>query len=499
MTIRILLHIVLALLVCSCASYSDEMETVLRMSGKNRGELEKVLKRYGKHPADSLKLRAAEFLIVNMPGKCSVFYDAPWNDAATVFLRWTSSSDKQMVLDEYQLGEKIGKYDLLHITGDYLINHIELAFKVWEEMPWGKDIPFDVFCEEILPCRIGNEPLENWREKVLACYSDLYDLFRDDTTGITPFEACCRMVYRMPRLRLDKDFPHMSFSQLMASTRGTCPNMAHLAIFGMRGMGIPVTYDFSLLQYGFASGHTWNCVNNGNNAYHPFMGTESSPEYPVTGTDIFKAKVYRKVYADQRHVILDKENIPPLLHGINHMIDVTAEYDCCTDVRIPVQNPDLNKTGYVFLAIFHNRAWQPIGWGLVENDSMRFQSVNSGLYMPVYYQKGHISPASNPFFIDSIGGLHMLRPDTKNTVSLSDIRYMPDAKETGIYKGHVYELFYWEGNDWQSLGEQTAIGHTLQYEAPANALFMLENVSLKKANSKLFYVDDGGQRWVRYD
>jgi len=476
------------------------METVLRQAGRNRGELEKVLNHYRKNPADSLKLRAAEFLILNMPGKYSIYYDAPWNDVATVMFRWTSSSDQQMVLDEYQLGEKIGKYDLVHITGDYLIRNIELAFQVWEEMPWGKDIPFDVFCEEILPYRAGNEPLENWREKALACFADLYSSFRNDTADITPIEACCRVNDLLPRFRLDKDFPHMSFSQIIASTRGTCVNMAHLAIFAMRGLGIPVTFDLTQLQYGLPNEHTWNSVYDGCGSHHSFMGAESNPsETPHFITHSFKAKIYRQVYASQRHVILDKENIPPLLHGINHMVDVTAEYDFCTDVRIPVQNPDLNKTGYVFLAIFHNRAWQPIGWGLVENDSMRFQSVNSGLYMPVYYQKGHISPASNPFFIDSIGGLHMLRPDTKNTVSLSDIRYMPDAKETGIYKGHVYELFYWEGNDWQSLGEQTAIGHTLQYEAPANALFMLENVSLKKANSKLFYVDDGGQRWVRYD
>ena len=118
---RHILYFVLVVFVCSCTTYSDDLEDVLRQAGKNRGELEKVLKYYGKNKADSLKYRAAEFLIVNMPGKYSMYYDAPWNDAATVFLRWTSSSNKQLVLDEYGLGKKIGKYDLLHITGDYLI------------------------------------------------------------------------------------------------------------------------------------------------------------------------------------------------------------------------------------------------------------------------------------------------------------------------------------------------------------------------------------------
>jgi hypothetical protein len=102
----------------------------LLQAGNNCAELEKVLKYYGKIPADSLKLRAAEFLIVNMPGKYSAYYDTPWNDVATVHLRWTSSSDKQLVLDTYGLGKPVKREDVKHITADYLINNIELAFKV---------------------------------------------------------------------------------------------------------------------------------------------------------------------------------------------------------------------------------------------------------------------------------------------------------------------------------------------------------------------------------
>lgn len=79
-----------------------------------------------------------------------------------------------MVLDSYQMGESIIQDDVTNITAKYLINNIEMSFMVWQEMPWGKDIPFDVFCEEILPYRVGTEPLENWREKVLASFADLY-------------------------------------------------------------------------------------------------------------------------------------------------------------------------------------------------------------------------------------------------------------------------------------------------------------------------------------
>jgi hypothetical protein len=179
------------------------------------------------NPADSLKLRAAEFLIVNMPGKYSEYYDAPWNDVATVHLRWTSSSDKQMVMDTYKLGKSVKQDDVKYITAEYLINNIDLAFKVWQETPWGKYVPFDAFCEEILPYRVSTEPLENWREKALASFADPYNGFLKNE-NITAVEACSRINDLLPRCKIDKDFPPMTYTQLMATAKGTCDNITSM-------------------------------------------------------------------------------------------------------------------------------------------------------------------------------------------------------------------------------------------------------------------------------
>jgi hypothetical protein len=67
--------LIIVILAISCARerYSPEIEDVLRQTGKNREELEKVLTYYSCRPADSLKLCAAEFLIINMPGKYSEY------------------------------------------------------------------------------------------------------------------------------------------------------------------------------------------------------------------------------------------------------------------------------------------------------------------------------------------------------------------------------------------------------------------------------------------
>ncbi|MDR2384504.1 MAG: hypothetical protein LBD80_02395 [Tannerella sp.] len=220
--------------------YSSEINAVLFMASNNRSELEKVLKHYGKNSSDSLKLRAVEFLIVNMPGKYSKYYDAPLEDVATVLLRWTSSSNKELVMDTYGLGELTVREDVKYITGDYLIDNIELAFKVWEEQPWGRHIPFDAFCEDILPYRISTELLENWRTKALASFYDINRSFKEQP-DISSVEACTQLNKLLPQFRIDNDFIPMNYSMLMATTRNTCNGIAAVTIFAMRALGIPVT------------------------------------------------------------------------------------------------------------------------------------------------------------------------------------------------------------------------------------------------------------------
>ena len=60
------------LLVSASCNGHSELDKALRLSGDNRIELEKVIRHFSQDTSDSLKLKAALFLIENMPGHCSV-------------------------------------------------------------------------------------------------------------------------------------------------------------------------------------------------------------------------------------------------------------------------------------------------------------------------------------------------------------------------------------------------------------------------------------------
>ena len=69
--------------------------------------------------------------------------------------------------------------DLSFSGGDFLLKHVRWAFQAREAMPWGKDIPEDIFRHFVLPVRGGKENLDTARivfykelkERVATCES----------------------------------------------------------------------------------------------------------------------------------------------------------------------------------------------------------------------------------------------------------------------------------------------------------------------------------------
>ena len=136
--------ILFSLLSCS-SSEKEQLETALAFADTNRAELEKVLEYYKN---DSLKLKAAIYLIENMP----LYYTYKGSDLDSLHIALeqyavSDSYDKHLeYLKRFPYRNLFKEYDAKVITSEYLIENIEYSFKVWRETPWGKYVSFDNFC-----------------------------------------------------------------------------------------------------------------------------------------------------------------------------------------------------------------------------------------------------------------------------------------------------------------------------------------------------------------
>lgn len=401
-------------LSCNRTPYPADIEAVLDSAGKNRKQLELVLEHYSQQEKDSLKLQAAEYLIRYMPGKCTETYEARWEDITSALYRWDNVKNKERLMQE--LGEKKVYEDIHCITAQYLINNIELAFWVWQEQPWGKHIPFDTFCEEILPYRVGKEPLEDWRGKVLAAFDDQLAYFKEHPE-ISVVEACCRINRLLPTFAwVSYPMPAMNYSMLMSTPRGTCDEMGALAVFVMRALGIPVSQDFTLQWPNRIVGHSWNSVCDSTGRHISFMGTETNPGETHLGTRLAKSKVYRTMYAKQQTDGKDKANLPDELAN-PYMKDVSNEYANCTycvDIpKLPAVQTDAAHT--VYLLSFGKEASCIVDKGELIAGKIRFTHIgNRVTYLPVSFSDGHYTAIGYPFRIDESGILHIFSTDPTN-------------------------------------------------------------------------------------
>ena len=186
------------LLAVACQNnYSPELKSALQLAGSNRQELKSVLSHYGRDRADSLKFRAACFLIENMQWHYGPqikpsgrFWELFLLEDSLVTLRELNPGIEkyEQAARGYKLGakkmlirkaieESVLNYemqsDLQTLSSGFLIENIEAAFHVWGR-DWNKDLSFEDFCEYVLPYRFHDEAVYPVREKLSEFFEKLY-------------------------------------------------------------------------------------------------------------------------------------------------------------------------------------------------------------------------------------------------------------------------------------------------------------------------------------
>lgn len=101
-----------------------------------------------------------------------------------------------------------------------------------------------------------------------------------------------------------------------------------------------------------------------------------------------------------------------------------------------------------------------------------------------------INPNTSFFYKEFSGGWAGL--DLGKPHEVRKAIYTPRNDNNFIYKGDIYELFYWDNNHWNSLGKQTASADSLINTVPNNTLLYLKNHSYGK-DERIFEYRDGRQ------
>lgn len=399
---------VLFSLLASCQNYSSKTETALNEAGDNRKELEKVLDFYKSKPEDSLKYKAAVFLIENLsyrfsrksvPGYEKAFdsiNNCPLgNSRETAFRKIFKAVPKNETFDVSKLTP-----DIQQLSSEFLIQNIELSFAAWNKIPKAKRASFDDFCQYILPYKTANEPFEeDARQKLLKKYAWVHKNLQAGASLQTVVDSVTADFNFKVLNDIGKLYPQtLSISQAEKARVGVCSDGINYLVNVFRSLGLVSAMDLTP-QWGNhpALGHTWLYVKYGNEEYSTdVLGKiDLKVLYPQESI----AKIYRESY---------------LFHELNPFSplskDVTNEYVKTVNVVIPNVLSAPHSKPVLCVFDFKNE-WSPITYGNYENDSFTFNNIGVNvLYMAASQEENGISAANYPFYIDKNKKTHFFKP-----------------------------------------------------------------------------------------
>ncbi len=492
------------LLIAGCSVWPKDVKEALRQAGGNHPQLESVLAHYKKQK-EAEKLRAAEFLIANMPGHGFVqagFYTKTGREIAFDALDYPGYAQAQAALNaiEKQAGELIVKRkkfigDIKNITGEYLIENIDLAFQVRDKRPWAKKMSFETFCRYVLPYRGSEEPPQRWRMAMMTRYIDI-----EEKPG-RPAEAneVARFIFEdiSKMIRFNELYylhpTDQGFDQMLQSGQGRCEDISNLTSYALRACGIACASDYTPAWANRDNNHAWQVVLDENGRGSEVLFNRA-------------AKVYRKTFDFQKNSLAaikkKNESVPQWLAGGN-FVDVTDQYVPVSEVAVVLSRPIPAKSRFVYLCVFNGGKWVAIDWAAIKNGRAVFQKVGRNIvYLPACYSRGELVPVADPFILHPDGSVLALDCEQKEPaieVSLSAVKPAEADADTqtekpriDIQAGKTYELFIWQ-DGWKSLGQTTACGEPISFRInPGGNLFWLVEKDSDKLE-RIFTLENGRQ------
>jgi hypothetical protein len=519
MQIKPLLFITLVVLLTGCRSnIPPEIATIIDGT-HNKKELLKVIDHY-KSAGDSLKLMAVYYLIKNMDDQ--YHYSGPLVEQYHQLFRYVDSLEKQQVnprdawdnipASDRDIAATIPDTrikDIDVIKADFLISNINDAFTAWR-YPWAKHLTFGQFCKYILPYKLKNEPIANWRQLMLAKFKWVADSLKNEEDAK---RVVClinndlqKWFYISPKFSYPYD---LNINDLLTIKVGRCDEATQLTAYALRAMGIPVTLDFSLLWANKKGGHAWNSLLTGKTPII-FMGTESNPGYEKIQNSGYgtwgalsmerkRAKILRYCYPKQVNAINKDENnlnVPSAFLN-KHIEDVTSQFIPVSTVSFECKNPALLAGhSFSYLCVFNDRKWKPVAWNSVtKKNSICFENMGRDIvYLPAVYKDNNIFPIHPPLLLTKSGALRQLEADETKLDTIIITRKYPEDAGNAIFPGKNYEVYYWK-NEWISMGQQFAKTNYLIYpNAPGNALFYVRNLD-EGFQERIFTFENGKQIW----
>ena len=429
----LLLFLAMLYLTVACQNrYPHEVEVSLELAGDKRSEFEEVITHYSQSLEDSSKLKAAYFLIANIPyhhfKDFSNVYSPAFDSVAKhqntireysdelhsidsisnhigaiselrrfLFFNFIDSIQQQNIT----IGER--ESDIQSINAKFLIDNIDLAFEAHKRLAVDYSLSFQDFCEYVLPYRSTNEPLElDARRRLYSKHNWFYDTL--EQTGSLE-ETIDIFLSSLNFSLLNVYQGKLSVSQMELTRAGRCDDHINYAVNALRALGVPCAFDFTP-HWGdhHQNGHSWLYIKTTDG----FL-TKDPTSLPIVNlNELYSVSSIPKIY---------RRTFSPGNTMFRHSVDKTSEYRYTQDVEIPciLNSPDLDNDVYVH--VFDKiEGWTPVDKAINQNvNQCLFNDLTPGVaYIAGYKDENSFYALNYPFIVEKVGKVRFLNPSSRS-------------------------------------------------------------------------------------
>lgn len=417
-----------------CTNLSPVAE-VLDSAGSNRVELETVLNHYRTVDNNPQKLRAAEFLIMNMPAHYSYagteiydYYEYAAKILANKSLTPEQQRDSLLAITDQKYRDLPNHIvpDAQVIKADYLIKNIDTSYDRWVNCDWARQITFDEYLEWLLPYKATElQELDAWRDTLLAHFGKgLEHPVKNDveynTTMATADMLRNDAYHGLNRYGLytRAGLPLLSAHLQASQTYGDIPDYALTAVLVMRSAGVPAVLDETPVGSRGTAATSWYVI-------YSDRGEELTSEWDLAtmiGGSFFPyergPKVYRNTYAINPERWEYRKNAKYQYPFELGKKDVTSKYFRTTDLAIPIDKAIRRqiKDRYVYIASAvrsDDNPWQIVDFGVLKHGKAMFHDMGlEVLYQIQGFDGENLIPISEPFILNKDRTIEYVSADT---------------------------------------------------------------------------------------
>lgn len=347
------------------------VQKALNQSRLNKPELMKAILRFSE-PQDSLPQQALFYLITNLPQQYTMYAsmeDSAGNPVTFNSLDFSTESAIKQYIDSLSLmrGEVRYKMDSFGIDLDevnevFLTQNINEAIAAWKTTRWKSTNSFEDFLHWILPYRVANEPILNFRKHFRDKFADSISGAEDISTAVTKINALINSEIQCDD-RFNRNPNLQNFMQLEQQKRGSSQEIALYKVYALRSLGIAAAMDYCPFFSDSVNG-MFTATAFLPNGDKMVLTSDSKPNpYPGTKTPKVYQRTFDRIENSLFAIKQTKDHTPPFL-GHYHYRDVSNYYLTTQDIEI--QTTMINEK-YLYLTVFNESKWKPIQWAIPDS------------------------------------------------------------------------------------------------------------------------------------